>query len=403
MRKNVESFVKTCHPCQLVKSGPAVDPGIGHFSVPDQRFSAIHLDVVGPLPESEGQKYLLTVLCRTSRWLEAYPMASASSLECSKAFMQWASRFGVPRLAISDNGNSFVANLYQDMMKTFNVDVKFTPAYHAASNGAIERRHQTIKNALKASLIDMGNKHQDKWMRALPWVLLGKRTAYQPDLDTSSAMLAFGRSPLLPGQLLGHPGPPLTNIQTKALLEEMYKIEANPALQTSSKTSHNDISATDNATHVYVRVDEPKGLSSRYEGPYKVISRPSRSQLEVRIGSFANGSPRTSVYHWSSCKPAHLRDDFVEGSRPMLGRKPQSSATPPSSDTSSTEASSSDSAPTVISSPGVSSSKSPHPDYLRKGPLITDRMFDDADWPKILNIPQRPRRSTRNPSPNYVE
>ena len=38
-------------------------------------------------------------------------------------------------------------------MKTFNVEVRFTPAHHAATNGAIEKRLQTIKISLKASLV----------------------------------------------------------------------------------------------------------------------------------------------------------------------------------------------------------------------------------------------------------
>merc|ERR1712102_270826 len=172
--------------------------------------------------------------------------------------MDYVSRFGVPRIAISDNGNSFISNLYKDIMKTFNIEVRFTPAYHAATNGAVEKRHQTIKNSLKASLVDMGNVHQDKWMRALPWVLLGKRIQVQPDLDASAASLVYGKSLQIPGQLLGHPGPPLTNLQTKALLEELYKLESNTALPTSSKTTSNDISVTENATHVYVKIDEPK-------------------------------------------------------------------------------------------------------------------------------------------------
>ena len=108
-------------------------------------------------------------------------------------------------------------------MDKFNVKVQFTPAYHAATNGAIEKRHQTIKNSLKASLVDMGNEHGDKWMSALPWVMLGKRIAVQPDLNISAAQLVFGRSLSVPGSLLGHPGAPLTNLQTRGLLEELYK------------------------------------------------------------------------------------------------------------------------------------------------------------------------------------
>ena len=61
-------------------------------------------------------------------------------------------------------GIFFISNFCKDIMKTFNVKVRFTPTHHAATNGAIEKRHQTIKNSLKASLVDMGNEHGDKWM-----------------------------------------------------------------------------------------------------------------------------------------------------------------------------------------------------------------------------------------------
>ena len=59
-------------------------------------------------------------------------MRHASSAECCKAFLEWTSRFGIPRVAVSDNGNSFISNLYKDIMSTFNIEVRFTPAYHAA-------------------------------------------------------------------------------------------------------------------------------------------------------------------------------------------------------------------------------------------------------------------------------
>merc|ERR1711994_478746 len=132
-----------------------------------------------------------------------------------------------------------------------------------------------------------------------------------PNLDTSSAMLLYGRSPEIPGQILGHPGPPLNNLQTRALLEEMYKLESNPALQTSAKVIINDIHATDNASHVYIKKEDPKGLTPRFEGPFEIVSRPSHSQVQVRIRSYANGEPRLSTYNWRSCKVANLREGFV--------------------------------------------------------------------------------------------
>ena len=387
-RKEVESFVRSCHPCQIAKNTRTVNPGVGRFPVPDQRFSVVHVDVVGPLPDSEGYKYILTCLDRTSRWLECYKMKAATSMECCKGFMEWTSRFGLPSLVVSDNGNTFVANLWKDVMSTFNIPVNFTPAYHASTNGAIERRHQTVKNALKASLVDMGNSHGDKWASALPWVLMGKRTAFQPDLDTSAALLTLGKSPQLPSQLLGDPGPPLNSLEIKSLLEELYKMSANPALQTSTVTSPIDIEFTNKATHVYVKIDNPTGLSGRFEGPYEIVSRPSRSQVEVRVGSFASGAPRLQTYSWSSCKVAHLRQGQPEGSRPALGRKPNPK--PPTSNVD-TPTSVTNATDRVVNNSERGKIQMPS-ETVAANPIVT-----------LESESGRPRRSTRNQNPRYID
>ena len=317
-------------------------------------------------------------------------MAAATASECCKAFMEWVSRFGVCKSAVSDNGNTFIANLYREIMNTFNIKVTFTPSYHPATNGLIERRHQTIKNSLKASLIDMGNHHGNKWRRALPWVLLGKRIAFQPDLDTSSALLAFGRSPLIPGQLLGEPGPPLTNLQVRALLEELYRLETNPAKQTSSKLNPIDISKTDNVSHVYVKVEEPHGLAPRFEGPYAIVSRPSRSQVQVRVGSYASGEPRLCTYHWSWCKPAHMRSDAQPGERPKLGRP---SKLPAGVDQSLPE-------PTAIARPIDPPPQNKLTSQQTYPSNSGAKQKKEVEPAKIQT--ERPVRRSRNPNPNYV-
>ena len=219
--QDITKFVQSCHPCQLAKQSRTVDPRVGKIDVPDERFTFIHLDVVGPLPESEGKKYLPSVLDRISKWLECFPMAKATSEECCKAFLEWTSRYGIPSVAMSDNGNTFVANLYQDIMRTFGIKDIFSPAYHQQANGTVERQHQNLKNSLRAGIIKMGQAHKDQWMRALPWTLLGMRNAFRPSLDASSAQMVFGKSLQIPGALLAQPGPPLTTEETKSLLADL--------------------------------------------------------------------------------------------------------------------------------------------------------------------------------------
>ena len=323
MRSNITEFVRSCHPCQLAKQSRTVDPGVGDFPVPDKRFEVIHLDIVGPLPESHGHKYLLTIYDRCSRWTEAFALQRDSAEEVAKGFLQYVSRFGLPSQAVSDNGNAFVANLFQDILKTFGVKVRFSPAYHPATNGAVERKHQDIKNALKAALVAMGQDHKDQWFMALPWVMLGLRVKYQPNLDASAAQMVLQMSPKIPGQLVGDSGPPLNSSQSRALLDQLYRLADRPPIPTSGKRVFKDISETEDATHVYVKVDNPLSLCPKFEGPYRIISRPSRSTVELKLGMFKNGAVRSQVYHWTSCKVAAMRDQAVEAERPRLGRPPK--------------------------------------------------------------------------------
>ena len=101
-------------------------------------------------------------------------------------------------------------------------------------------------------------------------------------------------------------------------------MDSRPAIQTSSTVNPIDISTTDKATHVYVKNENTLGLQPKFCGPFLITSRPSRSTVEVRVGSFADSSARLQKYHWSHCKIAHLREDASAAERPGPGR-PRSS------------------------------------------------------------------------------
>ncbi len=60
----------------------------------------MHVDLIGPLPPSEeGHMYLLTIIDRTTRWMEAVPLKNMEAAACEEHFMAgWIARFGVPPL-----------------------------------------------------------------------------------------------------------------------------------------------------------------------------------------------------------------------------------------------------------------------------------------------------------------
>ncbi len=89
-----------------VELGPALQQADALPTEPRRRFSHLHVDLVGPLPTSqEGYSHLLTVIDRSSRWIEAIPMLSTSAQACADAVIGgWVARFGIPDLITSDRG-----------------------------------------------------------------------------------------------------------------------------------------------------------------------------------------------------------------------------------------------------------------------------------------------------------
>ena len=83
-----------------------------------------------------------------------------------------------------------------------------------------------------------------------------------------------------------------------------------------------------NATHVYVKLDKSTPLSPRYAGPYPIVSRPSRTTVTVKEGTYVSGIPKLSTYHWETVKIAHMREGQKDAERPKRGRPSKSTPHP---------------------------------------------------------------------------
>ena len=195
LRRQVGIWVKECHECQSSKVQKHTRVPLETFTVPEKRFSHINMDIVGPLPESCGQRYLIPIIDRNTRWPEAIPIPNITTVECVQVLVGgWISRFGIPEDISSDRGSQFTSALWTEIAKHLGVKVHRTTAFHPQANGMVERFNRSLKTALKARLT--GN----NWVEKLPWVLLGLRTAPKKDLGHSSAKLVYGEPLTVPGE-----------------------------------------------------------------------------------------------------------------------------------------------------------------------------------------------------------
>ncbi|UYV63015.1 K02A2.6-like [Cordylochernes scorpioides] len=198
IKKDVRQWARCCIPCQKKKKKITLHTksNIGEFQDPMERFTEVHIDLVGTLPLSNGNTYCLTCIDRFSNWMEVVPLENISAERVAKAFYEnWISRFGTPHRLISDQGAQFTSEAFKCLSRLCEFKLQHTTAYHPQCNGKVERLHRTIKVALRT--------HDNlAWSETLPTVLLGLRTALQEDTKLTIAKMVYGQDIRPPGEFL---------------------------------------------------------------------------------------------------------------------------------------------------------------------------------------------------------
>lgn len=145
------------------------------FPLPNSRFRHIHVDIVGPLPPSNGYQFLLTIIDRFSRWPEAVPMEDMTAKRVGRALCEtWIARFGVPETITTDQG--FESELFRELSQAMGSEHIRTTAYHPQANGLVECFHRTNKPAIMV----VDSKH---WCARFPMIM---RAVFRPDFIARS-------------------------------------------------------------------------------------------------------------------------------------------------------------------------------------------------------------------------
>lgn len=268
INKDAREWARACIPCQKSKISRHVQSPIGNFPPVGHRFQEIHVDIVGPLPMSEGYRYLLTLIDRFTCWPEAFPMNDIRAETVANIIIrEWIPRFGTPTSIITDQGSQFESGLAQELFKLLGIQRKRTTAYNPKANGRLERWHRTLKAAVMC-------RAGAQWSKELPFILLGLRSKPLEDFDATVAEMVYGQNLRLPYDLLQAPNPSLDcNDFIRGLREHMKHIRPVPPTRHSNKSVFifKDLPT---CSHVFVRTDSVrKSLQPPYEGPFPVIDR----------------------------------------------------------------------------------------------------------------------------------
>ncbi len=103
-------------------------------------------------PEKVSQPGFVVFRDRFSGYTEGRAIEKLDSSEVRQLLIEWMCRFGVPSVFLSDNAESFKANLVMQVLNKFYIFHRKTPVYEPKSNGSVERTIKTIEEGLRIEL-----------------------------------------------------------------------------------------------------------------------------------------------------------------------------------------------------------------------------------------------------------
>ena len=93
MKRDIKKWVQQCDPCHRAKVTRHNRTIVQSIPNNVEKFAAVHMDLVGPLPSNQGYTYLLTMIDRFSRWPEVIPIEDLRADTVANAFMMhWVAR-----------------------------------------------------------------------------------------------------------------------------------------------------------------------------------------------------------------------------------------------------------------------------------------------------------------------
>ena len=124
----------------------------------------MEVDIVGPLPASNGFTHIMTAIDVFSRYLFAVPLRKPNTPSVVNAQLSvFAKHAYVPTHILTDKGSVFTAELFQKLTKTIGIEISHATKKHEQTIGMVERSHAKLKKILKIHV----NVDSPQWDRSL--------------------------------------------------------------------------------------------------------------------------------------------------------------------------------------------------------------------------------------------
>jgi transposase InsO family protein len=109
-------------------------------------------------------------------------------------FERVVTRFGFPRILMSDQGTHFINNTIEEMFEDFKIHHQKSTPYHPQENGTVEAFNKILENALT----NICNVNKDDWDWKVLAVLCAYRTTWKKLTRQPPFRLVYGQEEVVP-------------------------------------------------------------------------------------------------------------------------------------------------------------------------------------------------------------
>jgi hypothetical protein len=155
------------------------------------------LDLLGLLPPAQGNlRYVVVAVEYFSKWIEAKPLATITSVKVQKIFWQnIVCGFDVPKAITVDNGTRFDAEAFKELCDQIGTKIHFASVRHQESNGLVERANGIIMTGMMKLIF---NRPRGKWPDELIKVVRSHNTTVSRSTGFTPFKLLFGDEAITP-------------------------------------------------------------------------------------------------------------------------------------------------------------------------------------------------------------
>ncbi|GJR93234.1 putative reverse transcriptase domain-containing protein [Tanacetum coccineum] len=323
MKADITTYVSRCLTYAKVKaehqrpSGLLVQP-----KIPEWKWDNITMDFVTKLPNTSHRYDTIWVIVdRLTKSAIFTPMRETNPMDkLARIYLkEVVTRHGIPVSIICDRDPRITSNFWRSLQNALGTNLDMSTVYHPQTNGQSERIIQTLKDMLRACVIDFGK----GWVNHLPLVEFSYNNSYHASIKAAPFEALYGRKCRSPvcwtevgeAQILG---PELIQETTEKIVQIKQRMQAARDRQKSYANLKRKLMEFQVGDKVMLKVLPWKGvvrfgkwgkLNPRYVGPFKVLEKVGEVAYKLELPEELSRVHNT--FHVSNLKKCYAEEPLA--------------------------------------------------------------------------------------------